>query len=398
MKLAIVVPRYGPGIVGGAETLCRDYALQLHAAGHEVRVLTTCARDHFTWRNELPAGDTVVEGIPVTRYPVTIAKDHGAVTMLHARLDGGFPLTPAGERQWVENTGYSEPLFSALADVATRVDAVLFAPYLFATTVFGARVAPQKSLVIPCLHDEAYARFGIVQETLRGAAGLLFNSRPERDLALRLLGESAIPPHRVVGVGFDEPGPLHAAAWRQRTRAGSGDLVAYAGRREIAKNFPTLLHWMTAYNEGLSRCSQPATLIAMGGGEIRAPRSARKVVRDLGFAEQHDKLEAFAAAVATAQLSLNESFSYVVMESWLAGSPVIVHADCAVTRTHCEESGGGLWVRDAEAFAEALDRLRGDAALHARLAAAGGRYVRSEYAWPAVLRRLEDAVRALVRQ
>ena len=395
MKLAIVVPRYGPGVVGGAETLCRDYALRLRAAGHDVEVLTTCARDHFTWRNELPAGATVLEGVPVRRFPVTVAKDHGAVTMLHARLDAGFALDPAGEKRWVENTGYSAPLLDAIAAVAPRVDAVLFAPYLFATTVFGARVAPSRSLVIPCLHDEAYARFGIVQATLRGAAGLIFNSAPERDLAARLLGDTALPPHRVVGAGFDDPGTLDAATWRQRTGLG-GDLVAYAGRREIAKNFPLLLRWMTAYDQGLSRRGDGVTLVAMGSGEIRAPRSARAVVRDLGFASQQEKLECFAAAVATAQLSLNESFSYVLMESWLAGTPVIVHADCAVTRTHCEESGGGVWVRDAGTFAEALDRLRADASLRARLAAAGGRYVRTHYSWPAVLARLESAVRELV--
>lgn len=395
MKLAIVVPRYGPGIVGGAETLCRDYALRLHAAGHEVQVLTTCARDHFTWRNELPPGNTVIEGIPVRRFPVTIAKDHGAVTMLHARLDAGFPLDPAGERRWVENTGYSEPLLDGIAAVAPQVDAVLFAPYLFAATVFGARVAPRRSLVIPCLHDEAYARFAIVQDSLRDVAGLVFNSAPERDLAARLLGD-ALPPHRVVGVGFDLPGPLHPAAWRQRTRVGGGDLVAYAGRREIAKNFPLLLQWITAYDEGLSRCPTPVTLVAMGSGEIRAPRSGRGVVQDLGFASQQEMLEAFAASVATAQLSLNESFSYVVMESWLADTPAIVHADCAVTRTHCEESGGGLWVRDAETFAEALDRLRADSTLRARLATNGGRYVRTHFSWPAVLQRLESAVRELM--
>ena len=392
MRLAIVVPRYGPGIVGGAETLCRDYAERLRAAGHEVEVLTTCARDHFTWRNELPPGTTVVDGVTVHRYPVTIAKDHGAVTMLHARLDHGFRLDAAGERRWVENTGYSEPLLAAIATVAERVDAVLFAPYLFAATVFGARVAPRKSLVIPCLHDEAYARFGIVQETLRGVAGLIFNSAPERDLAARLLGD-AMPPSEVVGVGFDEPDTLDPASWRRRTRL-DGDLVAYAGRREIAKNFPLLLRWTVAYDEGLSRCG-PATLVAMGSGEIRAPRSARKVVRDLGFVSQHEKLEAFAAASVTAQLSLNESFSYVLMESWLAGTPVIVHADCAVTRHHCEESGGGLWVRDAESFAAALDRLRSDATLRRRMADGGARYVRSEYSWPAVLDRLERAVREL---
>jgi glycosyltransferase involved in cell wall biosynthesis len=101
--------------------------------------------------------------------------------------------------------------------------------------------------------------------------------------------------------------------------------------------------------------------------------------------------------VATVQLSLNESFSYVLMESWLAGTPVVVHADCAVTRAHCEESGGGLWVREAETFAEALDRLRGDAGLGHRLAAAGGRYVRTHYSWPAVLQRLESAIRELPR-
>jgi len=392
MRVAIVVPRYGPGIVGGAETLCRDYAERLHAAGHEVEVLTTCARDHFSWANQLPAGTTTVDGIPVHRFPVTIAKDHGAVTMLHARMDAGFRLDPAAERRWVENTGYSEPMLAAIAETAQRVDALLFAPYLFASTVFGARVAPQRSLVIPCLHDEVYARFGIVQETLRGVAGLIFNSAPERDLAARLLG-SSLPPHAVVGVGFDEPGALDAAALRRRTHL-SGDLVAYAGRREIAKNFPLLLQWMTAYDEGLSRCG-PATLVAMGSGEIRAPRSARSVVHDLGFVSQHEKLEALAASVATAQLSLNESFSYVLMESWLAGTPVVVHADCEVTRAHCAESGGGLWVRDAETFAAALDRLRGDASLRARMAGAGARYVRSEYSWPAVLGRLERAVREL---
>ena len=39
MRLAFVVPRYGDGIVGGAETLTRGLAEHLAAAGTPVEVL-----------------------------------------------------------------------------------------------------------------------------------------------------------------------------------------------------------------------------------------------------------------------------------------------------------------------------------------------------------------------
>ena len=55
VKLAIVVQRYGPAINGGAELHARYIAE--HLARHaDVEVLTTCATDYVTWRNELPAG------------------------------------------------------------------------------------------------------------------------------------------------------------------------------------------------------------------------------------------------------------------------------------------------------------------------------------------------------
>ena len=55
VKLAIVVQRYGADINGGAELHARYIAehLSRHA---DVEVLTTCARDYVTWRDEYPAG------------------------------------------------------------------------------------------------------------------------------------------------------------------------------------------------------------------------------------------------------------------------------------------------------------------------------------------------------
>ena len=74
MKLAIVVQRYGADINGGAELHARYVAEHL-ATYAEVRVLTTCARDYLTWRNELPAGIDSVNGITVERFPVEHERD-----------------------------------------------------------------------------------------------------------------------------------------------------------------------------------------------------------------------------------------------------------------------------------------------------------------------------------
>jgi hypothetical protein len=66
MKLAFIIQRYGTEVLGGSEHLCRLLAERL-AALREVDVLTTCARDYVTWRNEYPEGPDRVRGVTVRR-------------------------------------------------------------------------------------------------------------------------------------------------------------------------------------------------------------------------------------------------------------------------------------------------------------------------------------------
>ncbi|HYM23714.1 MAG TPA: hypothetical protein VEU08_10905, partial [Vicinamibacterales bacterium] len=68
MKLACVVHRFGAGIAGGSEGHCRAIAERL-AERHDVTVLTSCARDHVTWRNEFPAGESASGRLRVVRFP-----------------------------------------------------------------------------------------------------------------------------------------------------------------------------------------------------------------------------------------------------------------------------------------------------------------------------------------
>ena len=74
MKLGVVVQRYGADINGGAELHARYIAERL-ARTHEVEVLTTCARDYVTWRNEYPAGEERLGPVRVRRFEVSRERD-----------------------------------------------------------------------------------------------------------------------------------------------------------------------------------------------------------------------------------------------------------------------------------------------------------------------------------
>ena len=86
---------------------------------------------------------------------------------------------------------------------------------------------------------------------------------------------------------------------------------------------------------------------------------------------------------AVINLSAFEAFSFVVMESWLAGTPVVVSNRCAVTTGHCARSGGGVAVSSQEELSAALESLC-DRELGALAGEAGRQHVVAEYSWDRV--------------
>ena len=107
MKLALVIHRYGDSVAGGSEAHGRGLANEL-AKNHEVEILTTTARDYLSWKNEFEAGESLVDGLRVTRYPVKKSRDLGRFAAVSDHVFNE-PHDRADEERWIVENGPIPP-------------------------------------------------------------------------------------------------------------------------------------------------------------------------------------------------------------------------------------------------------------------------------------------------
>lgn len=390
-RIAFVTPRYGDGVVGGSEAVMGEAARGFAARGYQVEVLTTCARSHYTWANDFPAGAFEDRGVTVRRFATVSSRSRFRAAELERRVQRGDVLSAEDEMAWVNGRFRVPDLFLHLGAHARDHDALVFSPYLFWSTLYCATVAPERSIVMPCLHDEPYAWLSVVRRTLSSVAGVWFLSEPEHQLGHRVA--PGLPPHHaVVGAAVDVPLAYDAEGFRVRHGL-ERPFVLYAGRREDGKGWRNLL---AAFSGALVGRRLPFDLVTIGVGSPDVPEGLRDRVIDLGYLDASEMPSAFAAADALLQPSRNESFSRTVMEAWLAGTPVVASAASEVVTWHCERSGGGLTYGDELELGECLAFLAEAPKAAATLAERGRAYVLAHYTWDVVLDAMEASLENLV--
>ena len=383
LRLAFVIPWYGDNIPGGAEAECRRAAEHLHQSGVNVEVLTTCVREFASdWNRDFhKPGAYSVNGVPVRRFKVR-RRNTPLFDAINAKLMRGGLVTPQEEQHFIAEMINSDDLYEFISKHRQEY-VFLFIPYMFGTTYWGSRICPDRSFIMPCLHDEAYAHMSIFGDMLRSVQGLLLLSGPERDLARRLYG---IPEEKLhlIGAGVDTDIEGNPGAFRAKYDI-DGDFVLYAGRKDAGKNTPLLVEYFARY---AAKNDHKLKLVLIGSGSVNIPRGSDKNIVDLPFVPQQDKYDAYSAALALCQPSLNESFSLVMMEAWGCGTPALVHSKCEVTRDHCHAANGGLFFGDFDEFEGCLNMLTENRALRDRLGQLGRKYVLANYSWPTIVERL----------
>jgi glycosyltransferase involved in cell wall biosynthesis len=394
VKIAFVTPWYGPEIPGGMEAETRRTAVHLHKAGFQVEVLTTCIREFLSdWAvNFHRPGVEEIDGIMVRRFPVG-KRNRQAFDAVNLRLMNNLPITPEQERTFLEEMFRVPELYHYIAGHAQQY-IFFFIPYLFPTTYLGGQICPERSVVVPCLHDESYARLSVHRQVLPAVRAMILFSEAELRLADRLYGPPQGQLRRCLGGGVDTDFRADAGRFR-RTYGVEGPFVLYAGRRDAGKNVPLLLDYWHRY---ILAGRRDLKLVLIGSGSVAVPPEIEDSVVDLGFVPAQSKGDAYAAATLLCQPSVNESFSVVIMESWVAGRPVLVHGRCAVTREHCQKANGGLYFTDYEEFASTLNYLLDRPDVAAAMGQNGRRYVLDNFQWSIIVAKYGQIINQLIAE
>ena len=379
MKLACVVHRFGADIAGGSEGHCRLVAEHL-AARHDVTIITTCAKDHITWRNHYPAGETRVGHLRVLRFPVARERE------LHRFMDLSDLVfadraTADEQEQWFRENGPDAPaLLEHLRTHGAGYDRVLFWSYRYADTYFGLPLVADRALLVPTAEEDPLIHIDALSRFFALPKGFLFLTPEEETLvAARAPGGT---PSAVIGSGLDRA-PDAADLSRLDPLRLADPFVLYLGRIDPNKGCQALIRHFLRYVEG----GRNAQLVMAGPASMPIPE--HPLIRPLGFVDDGVREALLRKARALIMPSPFESLSMVLLEAWNHGLPALVNARCKVLRGQVERADGGLYYGNTVEFAAALDYLLDHPDAARQLGRQGLAYVDREYRWPIVMNKIE---------
>jgi glycosyltransferase involved in cell wall biosynthesis len=383
LRLAFVVQRYGLEIDGGAEYECRRVAEAL-LPHHDVEVLTTCARDYLTWRNVYRPGVGTVNGVRVRRFLVDRPRRVRAFGR-YADWLYATPHTFFDEAEWVRRQGPLTPsLVEWVRAHADDHDGFVFFTYLYLPTTLGLPLVAHKAVLVPTAHDERPIYLDLFRSLFRIPRALIFQVEEERAFVEARFHTEHLP-SVVIGAGIDPVTDADAARFRRQHRIEDPYLL-YVGRVDVEKGCRALVEAFLAWR---AQAAPPVTLVLMGTIAMKLPR--HPALRALGFRPEAEKRDAIAGATALVMPSPHESFSFVILEAWSQGTPVLATVRSPVLRGHVERSGAGLLFDRAPGdLGTAVGALVADETLGKALGERGRAYVEARYRWPRITRQYLD--------
>ena len=355
----MVIQRFGPSVIGGAESYAQDLAGQIHdQLGRDVHVYTTCAESHLSWANDYPAGDESASFGKILRFRTWFRRwpGFGVISRCLIALRRGCVALKlpqawikALESIWFLAQGpYTPSLIKTLEQKQDQYECVLAMTYLYWPTLTAVERLKIRKIMIPLAHDETPFYFDRVRQALERSDCILSNVVPEARLIKKVAPRSKVS---VAGAGIK----FTQFALQENTKdSNQKPYLLYLGRISRGKGVDQLIKWMgtkqlRAFN---------FELILAGHLEPDLKELANLPhVTYAGHVSPEEKSRLISNAFAVVNPSSHESLSLITLEALALGIPVLVNQQSEVLDYYSKEVPTCFGFGDQSSLAIALTEL-----------------------------------------
>ncbi|WP_293956806.1 MULTISPECIES: glycosyltransferase [unclassified Sphingobacterium] len=403
-KICFIILRYGDEVDGGAEKHCRMLAERL-VGGYEVDILTTKFIDYNTFVPFYKNDIDYLNGVRILRFG-SIDFDSRKRDILWKKalrfqkirrnlfrlkslklVSELFPswkgISGADIDYFKSHGSYSPSMLSYINNNHQHYKAIIGITYSQPNTFFGALIAPEKSILIPTLHEEREAFRPILTQLFSKVKHIAFNTEEERNLAFNIFG-SHIANNSIVAVGVEVSTPLDKETLYSKFQLPKNYLL-YFGRVCNTK-VRTLIPWFLRYKQ-----KYPSDLKLVLTGRIFMDKTEHPDVIYTDFVTEEEKTALIENARAVINPSQYESLSLLLLETMVLGKPILVNGKSKVMKEHCIKSNYAAQYYSSESdFQRKLCQiLEGDVSFMRSISIS---YVENNYSWPLVIKKLTHII------
>lgn len=353
-SICFVVCQYGKEVNGGAEIHCKMLAERLRAYYH-VDVLTTKIVNYNTFEEYYTVDQEIINEINILRFPCTpfdsqlhnswrkkskwprkIRRTLFRFKILKTIADY-IPVWKFGvhrEREMLKTHGfYSEQFLNYLKEHKERYKAIIFMSYPYPHSIFGTSVAPEKSVLIPTVHEEGDIFRSIQTHMFTTVKHIAFNTEEEKALAQKIFGKK-MSSNSIVAVGVEtETNNSEISEQQLLARFDLPPNYMHYFGRICGSKMGNLIAWFIDYKQKYKSDLKLVLTGRLFQEEVHHPD-----IIYTGFVTEEEKIALIKQARLVVNPSRNESLSLLLLEAMNLGKTVLVNGKSDVMKAHCIKS------------------------------------------------------------
>ena len=410
-KICFLVCQYGKEVNGGAEYHCRMLAERL-VDDYEVDVLTSKTINYSTFEPYYTNEKESLNGVNILRfdcepYNADVHQNWRKKTKFSRKirrnlyrlgiletLSNIIPKWDLGieneEKLFQTHGFYSVKLLKYLEEHKDDYKAIILFSYVYPHTVFGARIAPHKTLLIPTVHNEGDVFRSVHTHVFTSVKHIGFNTEEEKHLTQRIFGKN-ISPNSILAVGVETEFETEISKDFLEEKFQIPDKYIHYFGRVCGSKMDKLIPWFISYKK-----KHPSNLKLVLTGRLFQERIEHPDIVFTGFVTDEEKISLIKNATLIVNPSKNESLSLLLLEAMNLGKTVLVNGKSDVLVGHAKKSGHATEAYFNENdFHQKVHKYFSNPDLLEKNKSKAKEYVQNHYSWPLIMERLKNLLKSM---